>query len=190
MNSRSVQAGAVNRAAAADGWWNRDLPENLTHVTEVQQLVDELAAGAKQDQLVVLEFFAPWCAACKALFPKIKKICGENPDVRFLVCNFDENRSLSRQLGVKVLPFFQFYRGAEGRVDAFPASISKVNKLKAAIEDFKSDRCFLEELPAAPLSEFPDVFPGQKRSQESMVKTERKVMTADDFESGTELVAN
>ena len=189
MNDRSVQAGAVNRAAAADGWWNRDLPENLAHVTEVQQLVDELAAGAKQDQLVVLEFFAPWCAACKALFPKMKKICGENPDVRFLVCNFDENRSLSRQLGVKVLPFFQFYRGAEGRVDAFPASISKVNKLKAAIKDFKSDRCFLEELPAAPLSEFPDVLPGQQ-SDPSTVPTERKVVTTDDFETGTKLLTS
>lgn len=160
-----VARGTSSAAPPADGgWWMRDLPSNLIHIHGVQELVDELADGARNDQLVVLEFFAPWCAACKALFPKMKKLCQENPDVRFLACNFDENRAFPRQLGVKVLPYFHFYRGAEGRVAEFPASISKVKKLREAIEDFKSDRCFLEELPAAPLSEYPDVYPGEGHS--------------------------
>jgi thioredoxin-like negative regulator of GroEL len=135
------------------------LPVNFAHVHDVQQLVDQLAEAAKQDQLLVVDFFAPWCAACKALFPKLKKICVENPDVRFVAINFDEGKSICRQLGVKVLPYFQFYRGAEGRVAGFPASISKVAKIKEAIADFKSERCFLEEVPAAPLAEYPDVLP-------------------------------
>ena len=140
------------------GWWETDLPQNFTHISTVQELVDELAAGA--DQLVVVDFFAPWCRACKALFPKFKKLCVEHSDVKFIGVNFDENKGLARSLGVKVLPFFHFYRGAEGRVGAFTASVSKVNRLREAIEDYKSDRCFLEETPAAPLAEFPSVLPG------------------------------
>ena len=122
--------------------------------------MDELAEGYKADQLVVVDFFAPWCRACKAVFPKFKKLCVENPDVRFLAINFDENKGLARGLGVKVLPFFHFYRGSEGRVGAFSASVSKVAKLREAIEDYKSPRCFLDEFPASPLTEFPSVRPG------------------------------
>jgi len=139
----------------------------MAHITSVQELVDQLAEGAKDDQLVVVDFFAPWCGACRALFPKLRKMCAENPDVRFVAVNFDENKSLARGLGVKILPFFQFYRGAEGKVDGFSASISKLQRLKDAIEDHKSDRCCLEEAPPNPLPEFPNVLPGGKSSGNS-----------------------
>lgn len=155
----------MDAAAVSEGWWTKDMPVNLTHVESVQQLVDELAEGAKADQLVVVDFFAPWCGACRSLFPKLKKLCAEHPDVRFLAINFDENKGLARGLGVKVLPFFHMYRGAEGRVGAFSASVSKVSKLREAIEDYKSPRCFLEEAPENPLPEFPSILPGGKLGQ-------------------------
>lgn len=158
---------SADAAAAIEGWWTKELPSNLKHIDSVQELVDELAEGARNDELVVVDFFAPWCRACKAVFPKFKKLCAENPDVRFLAINFDENKGLARGLGVKVLPFFHFYRGAEGRVDAFSASVTKVAKLREAIEDYKSPRCFLEELPANPLPEFPSVLPGGKLGKPS-----------------------
>ena len=50
----------------------------------------------------------------------------ENDTVVLLKVNFDENKPMSKSLGVKVLPFFMLYRGAEGKVDQFSASISKV----------------------------------------------------------------
>lgn len=132
----------------------------MRHIHTVQELVDELGAASRNDQLVVLEFFAPWCRSCRALFPKMKQLCAENDNVLFLAVNFDDSKSLVRGLNVKVLPYFHFYRGAEGRVAEFPASVSKIAKLREAIEDFKSDRCFLEEAPTALLPEFPDVIAG------------------------------
>ena len=161
-SSRSVSVRSMDPTAAASCWWEKDLPENFKHIDTVQELVDELSAAPKADQLCVVDFFAPWCRACKALFPKFCRLCRENPDVRFLAINFDENKGLARGLGVKVLPFFHFYRGAEGRVDAFTASISKIAKLKDAVADYKSERCFLEEDPEFPLPEFPSVLPGGK----------------------------
>lgn len=36
----------------------------------------------------------------------------------------------------QALPFFHFYRGAEGRVEAFAASITKFKRLKVASAEF------------------------------------------------------
>ena len=38
--------------------------------------------------------------------------------------------SLTCRLCAQVLPYFHFYRGAEGRVAAFSASVSKIQRLR------------------------------------------------------------
>ena len=50
----------------------------------------------------------------------------ENPDILFLKVNFDENKPMCKRLNVKVLPFFHFYRGADGLLVAFSCSLAKV----------------------------------------------------------------
>ena len=160
MPPRAAPEAGAAAAAPTEGWGTKDIPENMVHIHSVQELVDELGEGARLDQLVVVDLFAPWCGACRALFPKLRKLCAEHPDVRFVGINFEDNKSLARGLGVKVLPFFLFYRGAEGRVDGFSASVSKIARLKDAILDHKSDRCFLEDAPPNPLPEYPTVVPG------------------------------
>lgn len=50
-------------------------------------------------------------------------------------------------LSVQVLPFFQFYRGAEGRVAAFSASVAKVQRLRDALRQHSSPYCSLGANP-------------------------------------------
>lgn len=50
----------------------------------------------------------------------------ENPDILFLKVNFDENKPMCKRLNVKVLPYFHFYRGADGQLEAFSCSLAKV----------------------------------------------------------------
>lgn len=42
-----------------------------------------LIAQEQGERLVVVEFFAPDCPACKALFPKFIQIAENNPQVNF-----------------------------------------------------------------------------------------------------------
>ena len=44
---------------------------------------------------------------------------------------------------LQVLPFFQFYRGAEGRVAEFSASVAKVQRLRDALAEHSPARCSL-----------------------------------------------
>ncbi|KAL6774069.1 hypothetical protein ACKKBG_A23645 [Auxenochlorella protothecoides x Auxenochlorella symbiontica] len=169
MTRSSAAAGAT--MAKREAWYERPTPPNMRHVHSVQQFVNELE-GAKE-KLVVVDFFAPWCAACKALFPKVVLLAEANKDVIFLAINFDENKALARGVGVKVLPFFHLYRGAEGRVDAFSASVSKVQRLRDAIRVHNTPRCFLGSSPG--LEEFPDVRPTPEESEDTEANTLRSV---------------
>jgi hypothetical protein len=49
------------------------------------------------------------CASCKSLYPKLSKICAENPQIVVVKVNFEENKELAKKFGVKVfLASFRF----------------------------------------------------------------------------------
>ncbi|KAI5074058.1 hypothetical protein GOP47_0012071 [Adiantum capillus-veneris] len=136
-----LQVHAGGNPSQTDGtkWWQKGSVPNLRDVNSTQEFLDALSnAGEK---LVVVEFFATWCGSCKALYPKLCQLAGEHPDIEFLKVNFDENKAMCKSLNVKVLPYFHFYRGAEGRLDSFSCSLSKLAKLKEAIATHNTDRC-------------------------------------------------
>jgi thiol-disulfide isomerase/thioredoxin len=91
-------------------WWERDGGAYFTDIHSTREFVDALANAS--DKLVVVDFYATWCGSCRALYPKV---------------NINENKSMCKSLNIKVLPFFHFYRGAEGCIDSFSCSLSKVN---------------------------------------------------------------
>lgn len=127
----------------------------MKNIGSVQELVDELADAG--DNLVIVDFYGQWCGACRALYPKLVKLMEQFPDVVLLKVDFDQNKAMCKTLGVKVLPFFHIYHGAEGRVAAFSCTTSKFQRMRDAIEDFYTPICSLEQNPGLP--EFPDIIP-------------------------------
>lgn len=43
-----------------------------------------------------------------------------------------EHPEMCKTLGVRVLPFFQFFHGAQGKVEQFSCSISKLQKFRVS----------------------------------------------------------
>jgi thiol-disulfide isomerase/thioredoxin len=108
---------------------------------------EALQAVLQQERLVVVDFFAPWCAACRRLFPKLLQLAENNPDVLFVKVNGGDD-SLSafvESLGVNKLPYFHFYRA--GRLTAhFAANLNKVSLLRAELaaqKDCQEPSCML-----------------------------------------------
>lgn len=64
------------------------------------------------DTLIVVMFHARWCRVCKTLAHKISRIAPTYTDVIWLSVDFAEmeNKGLCRDLGVRFLPTFRFYR--------------------------------------------------------------------------------
>ncbi|KAF5841620.1 thioredoxin-like protein [Dunaliella salina] len=148
---------AVDQSPVQLPWWKKESAPNMIDVHSVQELVDEMAKAG--DKLVILDFYAPFCNACRALYPKFVRLMQSHlEDTVFIKINWEENKDLARALGIKVLPYFQFYRGAEGKVDQFSCTVSRISRFKDALELFSGEFCSLEEFPGLP--EFPDIKPG------------------------------
>lgn len=120
-------------------WWEKNAGPNMIDIHSTQEFLNALSEAG--DRLVIVEFYGTWCASCRALFPKLCRTATEHPDILFLKVNFDENKPMCKNLNVKVLPYFHFYRGADGRLEAFSCSLAKFQKIKDAIELHNTARC-------------------------------------------------
>ncbi|XP_006351368.1 thioredoxin-like 1-1, chloroplastic isoform X1 [Solanum tuberosum] len=126
----------------APKWWEKGLQPNMKEVMGAQDLADTLLNAG--DKLVVVDFLSPGCGGCKALHPKICQLAEMNPDVQFLHVNYEEHKSMCYSLNVHVLPFFRFYRGAEGRLCSFSCTNATIKKFKDALTKYGADCCSLE----------------------------------------------
>lgn len=146
FNRRNPQVAALTAQMTigirkAQKWWDKGIQPNMKEVTSAQDLVDSLLSAG--DKLVVVDFFSPGCGGCKALHPKLCQLAEMNPDVQFLQVNYEEHKSMCYSLNVHVLPFFRFYRGAEGRVCSFSCTNATIKKFKDALAKYGTDGCTL-----------------------------------------------
>lgn len=143
--------------AKATKWWEKGLQPNMREVESAQDLVDSLTNAGdnlvivdffspgcggcralhpkvkiRADEVVQLQLTLHEISAVLKIFymyffAQICQIAEQNPDVLFLQVNYEEHKSMCYSLHVHVLPFFRFYRGAQGRVSSFSCTNATVS---------------------------------------------------------------
>jgi thioredoxin 1 len=67
----------------------------------------------KSDKLVIADFWAEWCGPCKAIAPLLDEIAKEQPKVKILKVNVDEEQQLAQQYGIYNIPTLLFFKGGK-----------------------------------------------------------------------------
>ena len=66
------------------------------------------------DQLVLVDFWAAWCAPCRMLTPTVEAIAEKYAgNARVVKLNVDENPSISQRYGIKGIPTLILFKGGK-----------------------------------------------------------------------------
>jgi thioredoxin 1 len=80
----------------------RELPEGSLKSTVLES-----------DMPVLVEFGADWCGACRAMSPILDEFERNNPGVRVVRFNIDENRDLARYLKISAIPTLMVFKNGQ-----------------------------------------------------------------------------
>lgn len=93
-------------------WRSENLPEETGNAIissgMSKQQFDELLHS---DKLVLIDFYADWCAPCKEMKPYLDEITKDMADkVAVIRINADDNQELCKELNIDALPVLQLYK--------------------------------------------------------------------------------
>ena len=85
---------------------------------------------ASKKNLIIVDFWAPWCGPCKTLGPLIEKVVSQSAGkVKLIKINIDENQELAAQLQIQSIP--TVYAFKNGRINnAFQGAIPESEIVK------------------------------------------------------------
>lgn len=66
-----------------------------------------------KDTTVLVYFFADWCVPCVKLKPVMEELKKENPGVRIIKLDVDDNPQVSLHFEINTLPLFHIYKNGK-----------------------------------------------------------------------------
>jgi thioredoxin 1 len=92
-------------------------------VTQLTQ--DNIEETINNNDIVVIDFWAPWCGPCQAFKPVFEKASERHGDAVFASCNTEEQTELAAMFQIQSIPTLVVFRegiGIFGQTGMLPAA--------------------------------------------------------------------
>ena len=78
--------------------------------TVIELTRDNFAESINDHPFAVVDFWAPWCAPCRAFAPVFAAAAAKYPDVRFAKVNTEDQQQLAGYFNIRSIPTLMIFR--------------------------------------------------------------------------------
>ena len=71
---------------------------------------DNFEQTVKENAMVIIDFWAPWCGPCRGFAPVYEKASEQHPDVVFGKVNTDQEQELAAGFDIRSIPTLMVFR--------------------------------------------------------------------------------
>ena len=104
----------------------------------VAELTDENfnAEVLESSEPVLVDFWAPWCAPCRALSPIVEELAAENAGaVKITKLNIDEAQKVAQEYGIQSIPTLLLFK--DGEVQQRVLGVKPKDQLQELLDEAK-----------------------------------------------------
>jgi thioredoxin 1 len=73
-------------------------------------LTDQFDTTVTDNDIVVIDYWAPWCGPCMGFAPIFEQVANDNPDIKFVKVNTDEEQALAGHFQIRSIPTLMIFR--------------------------------------------------------------------------------
>ncbi|CAL4967251.1 unnamed protein product [Urochloa decumbens] len=106
------------RVRANAYFWDVSKPVEMEEIDSMDKLDDALRWSVENNQAVIIDWMASWCRKCIYLKPRLEKIAGEYPGVRFYFVDVNKvPQAVVKRGNITKMPTIQLWKDGEWKAE-------------------------------------------------------------------------